>query len=197
VRIVVGGQDVLGPSRERGVVFQEHALFPWYTVHQNISFGLEMKGLTRQERERLVRYYIDLVGLTGFEQKYPRELSGGMKQRAGIARSLAPDPRILLMDEPFASLDYQNRILMQDELLRIWGRETKTVVFVTHNIEEAVKLSDRVLVLTCRPGRVHEVVCVGLPRPRDEADPEFVRLKVQITRELQEELAQEQRRGVS
>jgi NitT/TauT family transport system ATP-binding protein len=182
---------------ERGVVFQEHALFPWFTVHQNISFGLEMKGLARQERERLVRYYIDLVGLTGFERKYPRELSGGMKQRAGIARSLAPDPRILLMDEPFASLDYQNRILMQDELLRIWGRETKTVVFVTHNIEEAVKLSDRVLVLTCRPGGVREVVSVGLPRPRDEADSEFVRLKVQITRELQEELAQEQRRGVS
>jgi ABC-type nitrate/sulfonate/bicarbonate transport system ATPase subunit len=196
-RIVVGGQEVWGPSRERGVVFQEHALFPWYTVHQNISFGLEMKGLARQECERLVRYYIDLVGLTGFERKYPRELSGGMKQRAGIARSLAPDPRILLMDEPFASLDYQNRILMQDELLRIWGRETKTVVFVTHNIEEAVKLSDRVLVLTCRPGRVREVVSVGLPRPRDEADSEFVWLKLQITRELQEELAQEQRRGVS
>jgi NitT/TauT family transport system ATP-binding protein len=194
---MVGGQEVWGPSRERGVVFQEHALFPWYTVHQNISFGLEMKGLARQECERLVRYYIDLVGLAGFERKYPRELSGGMKQRAGIARSLAPDPRILLMDEPFASLDYQNRILMQEELLRIWGRETKTVVFVTHNIEEAVKLSDRVLVLTCRPGRVREVVSVGLPRPRDEADSEFVRLKLQITRELQEELAEEQRRGVS
>lgn len=195
-RIVVGGRDVLNPSWERGVVFQEHALFPWYTVQQNISFGLEMKGLARQEREQLVRYYIDLVGLTGFERKYPRELSGGMKQRVGIARSLAPDPSILLMDEPFASLDYQNRILMQDELLRIWGHETKTVVFVTHNIEEAVKLSDRVLVLTHRPGRVRELVSVGLPRPRDEADPEFVRLKLQITRELQEELAQEQRRGV-
>ncbi len=195
-RIVVDGQEVLRPSWERGVVFQEHALFPWYTVQQNISFGMEMKGLARQERERLVSYYIDLVGLKGFERKYPRELSGGMKQRVGIARSLAPDPSILLMDEPFASLDYQNRILMQDELLRIWGRETKTVVFVTHNIEEAVKLSDRVLVLTCRPGRVREVVSVGLPRPRDEAEPEFVRLKLQITRELQEELAQEQRGSI-
>ena len=148
--------------------------------------------ITRQEREQLVSYYIDLVGLNGFERKYPRELSGGMKQRVGIARSLAPDPRILLMDEPFASLDYQNRLLMQDELLRIWGRETKTVVFVTHNIEEAIKLSDRVLVLTRQPGRVREIVSVGLPRPRDEADPEFVRLKLQITRELQKELAQEQ-----
>jgi NitT/TauT family transport system ATP-binding protein len=190
-RIMVDGQEVLGPSWERGVVFQEHALFPWYTVYQNISFGLEMKGLALQERERLVRYYIDLVGLAGFEHQYPRELSGGMKQRVGIARSLAPDPMILLMDEPFASLDYQNRILMQDELLRIWGRETKTVVFVTHNIEEAIKLSDRVLVLTRQPGRIREVVSVGLPRPRDEADPEFVRLKLQLTRELQEELAQE------
>jgi NitT/TauT family transport system ATP-binding protein len=115
-----------------------------------------------------------------------------MKQRAGIAHSLAPSPRTLLMDEPFASLDYQNRLLMQDELLRIWERETKTVVFVTHNIEEAIKLSDRVLVLTRQPGCVREIVSVGLPRPRDEADPEFVRLKLQITRELQKELAQEQ-----
>jgi NitT/TauT family transport system ATP-binding protein len=195
-RIVVDGREVLGPSRERGVVFQEHALFPWYTVQQNISFGLEMKGLARRERERLVSYYIDLVGLNGFERKYPRGLSGGMKQRAGIARSLAPNPRVLLMDEPFASLDYQNRILMQGELLRIWGREMKTVVFVTHNIEEAVKLSDRVLVLSRRPGRVREVISVGLPRPRDEADPEFVRLKLQITRGLQEELAREQRGNV-
>jgi NitT/TauT family transport system ATP-binding protein len=119
-----------------------------------------------------------------------------MKQRAGLARALAPNPRVLLMDEPFASLDYQNRILMQGELLRIWGRETKTVVFVTHNIEEAVKLSDRVLVLSRRPGRVREVISVGLPRPRDEADPEFVRLKLQITRGLQEELAREQRGNV-
>ena len=195
-RIVVDGEEVLRPSWERSVVFQEHALFPWYTVQQNISFGMEMKGLTRQECERLVRYYIDLVGLTGCERKYPRELSGGMKQRVGIARSLAPNPSILLMDEPFASLDYQNRILMQDELLRIWGRETKTVLFVTHNIEEAVKLADRVLVLTCRPGCVREVVSVGLPRPRDEAEPEFVRLKRQITRELQEELAQEQQSNI-
>jgi len=192
-RIVVNGQEVLRPSWERGVVFQEHALFPWYTVHQNVSFGMEMQGLTRQERERLVCHYIDLVGLKGFERKYPRELSGGMKQRVGIARALAPNPGILLMDEPFASLDYQNRILMQDELLRIWGRETKTVLFVTHNIEEAVKLADRVLLLTCRPGRVHKIVSIRLPRPRDEAEPEFVQLKLQITRELQEELAQEQR----
>lgn len=187
-RLLIDGQEVLRPSWEKGVVFQEHALFPWYTVRQNISFGLEMKGMSPEERDRLVGYYIDLVGLKGFEEKYPRELSGGMKQRAGIARSLATDPAILLMDEPFASLDYQNRILMQDELLRIWGRETKTVVFVTHNIEEAVKLSDRVLVMTRHPGRVREIVPVDLPRPRDEAHPEFIRLKVRITRELQEEL---------
>jgi NitT/TauT family transport system ATP-binding protein len=191
-RIVVEGQEVLCPSWERGVVFQEHAFFPWYTVHQNISFGLEVKGVARHERARLARYYIDLVGLNGFEHQYPRELSGGMKQRAGIARALAPDPTLLLMDEPFASLDYQNRSLMQDELLRIWERETKTVVFVTHNIDEAVKLSDRMLVLTCRPARVRQIVSVELPRPRDEADPEFLRLKRKIMRELQEALAQEQ-----
>ncbi len=190
-RILIDGREVLRPNWEKGMVFQEHALFPWYTVRQNISFGLEMKGVSREERKRLIGYYIELVGLKGFEEKYPRELSGGMKQRAGIARSLATDPAILLMDEPFASLDYQNRILMQDELLRIWGRETKTVVFVTHNIEEAVKLSDRVLVLTRHPGRVREIVPVELPRPRDEAHPEFVHLKVQITRELQEELTSE------
>lgn len=193
-RILVDSQEVLQPSWEKGVVFQEHALFPWYTVLQNIGFGLEMKGVPRDERERLVRHYIDLVGLKGFEEKYPRELSGGMKQRAGIARSLATDPAILLMDEPFASLDYQNRILMQDELLRIWEQETKTVIFVTHNIEEAVKLSDRVLVMTRRPGRVREIVPVDLPRPRDEAHPKFIRLKVQITRELQEELTDERAR---
>ncbi len=190
-RILIDGREVLRPNWEKGVVFQEHALFPWYTVRQNISFGLEMKGVSQEERKRLIDYYIDLVGLKGFEEKYPRELSGGMKQRAGIARSLATDPAILLMDEPFASLDYQNRILMQDELLRIWGRETKTVVFVTHNIEEAVKLSDRVLVMTRHPGRVREIVPVDLPRPRDEAQPEFIRLKVRITRELQEELTGE------
>ncbi|TMH09638.1 MAG: ABC transporter ATP-binding protein, partial [Betaproteobacteria bacterium] len=140
----VGGQLITAPGWERAVVFQEYALFPWYTVSQNIRYGLKRKRLPVDEQNRLFDHYIGLVGLRGFESRYPRELSGGMRQRVSIARALAVNPTILLMDEPFASLDVQTREYMQDELLKIWQREPKTVIFVTHSIDEAIKLSDRI-----------------------------------------------------
>ncbi len=156
----VGGELIAEPGWERAVVFQEYALFPWYTVAQNIAYGLKRKKLPEAEQRRLLDHYVGLVGLRGFEKRYPRELSGGMRQRVSIARALAVDPGILLMDEPFASLDILTREYMQDELLKIWERERKTVIFVTHSIDEAIKLSDRVAIMTPRPGRVEEIKLV-------------------------------------
>jgi ABC-type nitrate/sulfonate/bicarbonate transport system ATPase subunit len=168
---------IRGPGWRHTMIFQDYALFPWMNVKQNIAFGLEMKGLPRAERNEITRHYIELVGLASFESKFPHELSGGMRQRVAIARALAVCPRVLLMDEPFAALDAQNRSFMQDELVRIWQREPKTVLLVTHSIEEAIKLSDCIAVITRRPGRVKAFINVDLPRPRDEDDPAFLELR--------------------
>jgi len=162
--IEVGGKPVTGPGTDRGVVFQEYALFPWLTVTQNIRYGLEMTGVARREREETVRRLVRTIGLEGFEHRFPRELSGGMKQRVAIARTLAYDPSILLLDEPFGALDAQTRETMQDELLRLWQATRKTVVMVTHDVNEAVYLSDRVLVMSQRPGRMVAKFSIAIDR---------------------------------
>jgi len=175
--VMVDDEPISEPGWQNTMIFQDYALFPWMSVHQNIIFGLEMKGLAKHKRNEFTRHYIELVGLDGFENKYPHQLSGGMSPRVAIARALAVQPYLLLMDEPFAALDAQNRSFMQDELVRIWQREPKTVVLVTHSIDEAIKLSDCIAVMTRRPGRVKEFIHVGLPRPRDEDDSAYLKLK--------------------
>jgi NitT/TauT family transport system ATP-binding protein len=164
--ILLNGRRIQGPGPDRGVVFQSFALFPWKTVLENVAFGLKMRGMPREARERIAREYIALVGLTGFESRYPHELSGGMQQRVGVARVLANDPELMLMDEPFASVDAQTRMTLQEELTRIWEARHPTILFVTHDVEEAVFLANRVIVLSARPGRIRETVSVDLPRPR-------------------------------
>lgn len=185
--VLVRGRKVSSAGPDRGVVFQEFALFPWLTVRRNIEFGLEIKGVPPDQRLALSSKYIELVGLQGFENAHPKELSGGMKQRVGIARALANDPQVLLMDEPFGSLDAQTRNLMQRELLRIWTATRKTVLFVTHSVDEAVFLADRIVVMTARPGRVREAIEVPLPRPRDRTSKEFIAIRGRVLSELDEE----------
>jgi NitT/TauT family transport system ATP-binding protein len=183
---------ITGPGQERAMVFQEFGLLPWRTVQANIELGLELKHVAASTRAERSAELIKLVGLQGFEQHYPHELSGGMKQRVGLARALATEPEVLLMDEPFAALDAQTRDLMQTELLQIWERTRKTVLFVTHSIEEAAYLSDRVIVMTARPGRMKDIIPIGLPRPRDyemRLTPEFNDIKSKIWEVLKEELA--------
>jgi NitT/TauT family transport system ATP-binding protein len=165
--IRVYGKEVSGPGPDRGMMFQEFALFPWKTVAGNVAWGLEAQGVPRADIEAVVRKYLEMMGLAEFRDHYPAELSGGMKQRVALARVLAFDPKVLLMDEPFGALDAQTRELMQEELTRLWERTGKTIVFVTHDIEEAVYLGDRVVVLTARPARIREEVQIALPRPRD------------------------------
>jgi NitT/TauT family transport system ATP-binding protein len=164
--ILLNGRRIQGPGPDRGVVFQTFALFPWKTVLDNVGFGLKMRGVPKAERDRTAREYIALVGLAGFEDRYPHELSGGMQQRVGVARVLANDPELLLMDEPFASVDAQTRMTLQEELTRIWEDRRPTILFITHDVEEAVFLANRVIVLSARPGRVRETIEVPLPRPR-------------------------------
>ncbi len=164
--MVVDGKTVTGPGPDRGPVFQEFALFPWKTVRGNILYGLTEQKVPREQAEARVAYLVELVHLKGYENLYPKELSGGMKQRVAIARTLAYNPAILLMDEPFGSLDAHTRALLQDELLAIWERETKTVMFITHGVDEAVYLSDRVIVMTASPGRLKADIRIDLPRPR-------------------------------
>jgi NitT/TauT family transport system ATP-binding protein len=188
--IKLDGRDVVNSGPDRGMVFQEFALFPWRTVRKNVEFGLEIKRVSPAERKTIGQKYIDLVGLNGFEDYLPKKLSGGMKQRVGIARALANNPEILLMDEPFGALDAQTRNQMQKELLRIWSETKKTVVFVTHSVDEAVYLADRVVVLTARPSNIKEIFKVEQPRPRDRANPEFTALRKRILAELEEESAQ-------
>lgn len=166
--ILLDGRPITGPGLDRGIVFQQYALLPWRTARANIEFGLEAKGLRRKERRALAEHYLELVGLSGFGDRYPHELSGGMKQRVAIARSLAFDPEVLLMDEPFAALDAQTRESLQDELLRIWLATGKTVLFITHGIDEAVYLGQRVAVLTSRPGRIKAIVDVEIDRDTDD-----------------------------
>src|SRR5262245_875205 len=172
-RISVEGKPVGAPGPDRGIVFQHFALFPWKTVRANILYGLERMGLPRGEREKRAQSFIDLVGLGGFEDSYPSQLSGGMRQRTAIARTLAFDPKILLMDEPFGALDAQTRSLMQAELLGIWQRTPKTVIFVTHDVQEAVYLADRVAVMSARPGRIKAIVDTKF----DKNDPHMFKTK--------------------
>jgi NitT/TauT family transport system ATP-binding protein len=172
--ILVGGRPVAGTPPEVGIVFQEHALFPWFTVQQNVEYGLKVQGVARAERERRSREFLELVGLVGFERHYPHQLSGGMKQRVGIARALAVGPSALLMDEPFGALDAFTRESLQEELLRIWERDRKTVIFITHSIAEAVFLADRVIVFSPRPGRVSADVTIDARRMRSRTSDAFV-----------------------
>ncbi|OEJ62218.1 ABC transporter ATP-binding protein [Streptomyces agglomeratus] len=195
-RILLDGVPVTGPGLDRGIVFQQYALLPWRTARGNVEFGLEATGVPRRERAERAREYLDLVGLSGFEDRHPHELSGGMRQRVAIARSLAYDPEVLLMDEPFAALDAQTRESLQDELLRIWQRTKKTVVFITHGIEEAVYLGQRVAVMTSRPGRIKQVVPISLGS-RTSADdlrssPGFARYRHEIWSLLHDEVARAQ-----
>ena len=187
----IDGKPITGPGQERAMVFQEFGLLPWRTVMANVELGLELKGIAAARRTERAMELIRLVGLKGFERHYPHELSGGMKQRVGLARALATEPEVLLMDEPFAALDAQTRDLMQMELLQIWERTHKTVLFVTHSIEEAAYLSDRVIVMTARPGRAKQIVNIALSRPRDyemRLTPEFNDIKLKIWEVLKEEL---------
>jgi NitT/TauT family transport system ATP-binding protein len=190
--ILVNGRQINGPDLDRGVVFQDYALFPWRTVLHNVAFGLEIKKIPREERLAIARRHIAAVGLSGFADRYPAQLSGGMKQRVAIARALAFDPEVLLMDEPFAALDAQTREILQGELVTLWQRTGKTVVFVTHSIDEAIFLSQRVAVITARPGRIKEVVDITLPQPRYAQDvrstPEFAKLRQTLYRLLAEEV---------
>lgn len=183
-RILVNGNRVAGPDPSRAMVFQEFALFPWLSVRGNIAFGLEMKGVDKTARLKQVDHYLELVDLGRFADSYPSELSGGMKQRVAIARALAVQPEMLLMDEPFGALDAYTREIMQEELLGMWQKERKTVLFVTHSVEEAVTLSDTIVVMVGRPGTIKDVIKVDLPRPRRNTDPRFVELKGRIQREV-------------
>ena len=187
--IVAGDRPVTGPGPERAMVFQEYALFPWMTVERNVAFGLEMKGERGPAARAKVDALLRKLNLEEFRDRFPRDLSGGMRQRVAIARVLAIDPPTLLMDEPFGALDALTRRNLQDELLRIWAELAKTIVFVTHGIEESLYLADRVVVMTYRPGTVKRIVPVTLPRPRDPASPEFNDLKREVTRLVMEEQA--------
>jgi NitT/TauT family transport system ATP-binding protein len=189
--LTMQGKQIAGPGTDRAMVFQEFGLLPWRTVQANVELGLELKGLKGDARRRISQPLVEMVGLSGFEGHFPHELSGGMKQRVGLARALATDPNVLLMDEPFAALDAQTRDLMQVELLRIWQEAKKTVLFVTHQIDEAIYLSDRVMVMTKRPGRAKKIFKIDLPRPRDyemRVTPEFNELKLEIWNELKDEI---------
>lgn len=184
------GKRIEGTGVERGVVFQQYALFPWQTVIQNVMFGPQMKRLPKAECQEIARKYIKMVGLEDFENSYPKELSGGMKQRVAIARAYANNPEVLLMDEPFGALDAQTRAQLQTELLKTWEQEKKTCFFITHDVDEAVLLAQRVVIMSARPGRIKRVVDIDIPYPRDQAtknDPRFMELKAEIWNEVYQE----------
>jgi NitT/TauT family transport system ATP-binding protein len=195
-RILLDGRPIEGPARDRGIVFQQYALFPWRTAAQNVEFGLDIAGLKARQRREIARQYLDLVGLTAFADRYPHELSGGMKQRVAIARSLAYDPEVLLMDEPFAALDAQTRETLQGELLRIWRATGKTIIFITHGIDEAVVLGQRVAVMTSRPGRIKHVVEIPEALRNETEDvrslPEFGPVRHEVWSLLREEVLKAQ-----
>jgi ABC-type nitrate/sulfonate/bicarbonate transport system ATPase subunit len=189
-RILLDGKAITGPGADRGMVFQSYTLFPWLTVSENISFGLRERGVSTRERNDIAKQWLEKVGLTSFANHFPKQLSGGMQQRTAIARALANDPKILLLDEPFGALDNQTRALMQELLLGIWERERKTVIFVTHDIEEAVFLASRTVVMSARPGRIKADIPVDLPHPRHytiKTSPAFSDLKARLTEEIRVE----------
>jgi ABC-type nitrate/sulfonate/bicarbonate transport system ATPase subunit len=187
-RVLMDGVPVERPRRDVAMVFQHFGLFPWKTVAANVGYGMELAGIPEPIRRGRTAHYVELVGLRGFERSYPYQLSGGMQQRVGLARALAMEPRVLLMDEPFGALDAQARELLQDELLRIWERSPRTMVFITHSIEEAIALGDRVVVLSARPAAIREIVAVDIPRPRSVeqvvAHPSFLGLRERCWRTL-------------
>ncbi len=197
-KALLNGQNITGPSPDKAMVFQNFSLFPWKPVRQNIEFGLRINGITKTEREKLINYYIDVTGLNGFEDHYPRQLSGGMQQRVAIARALVMRPRVLLMDEPFAALDAMNRTLMQEELVRIWSQHKPTVLFITHSVEEAVYMADKVIVMTKRPGKLKTLIDVGKEiggehwrtRHIDEVllEPKFQALRHQVWEDVRAEI---------
>jgi NitT/TauT family transport system ATP-binding protein/sulfonate transport system ATP-binding protein len=189
-QVLLDGQPVVGPGADRGMVFQSYTLFPWLTVEQNIRFGLRERGMPPAEQKERSDSFIARVGLRGFEQHFPKQLSGGMQQRTAIARALANDPKILLMDEPFGALDNQTRVLMQELLLGIWESARKTVLFVTHDIDEAIFMANRVAVFSARPGRIKTELAVNLPHPRHytiKTTPEFMQIKAALTEEIRAE----------
>ena len=182
--IIVNDKKVTGPSKDRGMVYQKTALFPWLTVEKNVSFGPRMAGVSRKKQKEMAQKYIDLVGLQGFEKHYPIKLSGGMRQRVGIARAYCNNPQVIFMDEPFGHLDAQTRYLMEEEVERICSQDKRTVLFVTNHIEEAIYLADRIVLLTECPARVQKEYIIDLPRPRDYVSPEFLKIREQITEDM-------------
>lgn len=184
-QVLAGGRPVAGPGPDRMLIFQEHALYPWRTVAQNAAFGLELAGVPARERAERVRQVLEKVGLGAFASYYPHQLSGGMRQRAAIARALVMDPQMLLLDEPYGALDAMTRMAMQEELVRLWQGSGKTVLLITHDIDEALVLADRIFVMSPRPGRIVQSLTVDLPRPRRRSDPRFAALREAILRGLQ------------
>ena len=182
--------EIKGPGADRGMVFQSYTLFPWMTISENIQYGLKQKKVPKKEREEIAMHYVELVGLKGFENLYPKSLSGGMKQRVAIARALANDPDVLLLDEPFGALDTQTRGVMQELLLDVWQKSPKMVIMVTHDIDEAILLADRVVVMSARPGSVKEIIDIDIDRPRDykvRMSKEFMDYKMHATELIREE----------
>ena len=188
--VYLDGKKIEGTGVERGVVFQGYALFPWRTVLKNVMFGLEMKRMPKDQAEKIAKKYIKAVGLEGFEHAYPKELSGGMRQRVAIARAYAADPEVLLLDEPFGALDAQTRVQLQSELLNTWEHEKKTCFFITHDVDEAIILAQRVIIMSARPGRIKKIVDIDIPYPRTQATktaPRFLELKTEIWNEVYQE----------
>lgn len=196
-RVLIDDEVVKGPGPDRCVVFQQYAVFPWLTVRENVEFGLKLQANYKppEERRAIADYFIDLVGLNEFTAAYPKELSGGMKQRVAIARAYAVNPQVLLMDEPFGALDAQTRQFMQEALLDIWQKEKKTVIFITHGVEEAIFLSSRIIAMATRPGRIREIVPVDIPYPRQagiKTNPSFIKLRAQVEKIVREEFQKRQ-----
>ena len=194
--VFVDGVEVMGTSPERGVVFQQYALFPWLSVKKNIAFGLKFRGLKKEEANKETQKYMEMVGLASFAKAYPKELSGGMKQRVAIARAYAMAPKVLLMDEPFGALDAQTRVQLQSELLETWEKEQKTCFFITHDVEEAAILAQRIVIMSARPGRIKEIVCNDIPYPRNQETkmlPRFLELKNYIWSQVYQEYLEERK----